>query len=216
MPVTWTMPYRIETTRLILRPYEPADAAALTHMIERSREHLERYLPWSRVSETVDQREAWIRGRRAAYEAGEDFTLGIFSREDGRLVGGTGFHPRVSPAHLEIGFLLAQWEQGRGYVTESSAALTWIALTLCGSPFVAITHAPSNTASAGVPRRLGYVPQVEPGAECTDGEGMVASRVWIADPDTLRREPLEAFPRPVAYDEHGAVMPWPGRESPVT
>lgn len=211
MSVMWTMPYRIETERLVLRPYAESDAAALNDLIDRSREHLSRYLPWAREPETVEQRAEWIRRQRAEYDAGVEYTLGMFSRRDGRLVGGTGFHPRTEPPHLEIGFLVAVDEQGKGFVTESSAALSWIALAFARAPYVAIAHAPSNAASAAVARRLGFAERVRDGISCTDGDAAVTSRVWTADKESLTREPLVTYGRPQIFDEMGAALEWPAQ-----
>ena len=205
----WTMPYRIETQRLELRPYEEADAHALNDLIDRSREHLSRYLPWAREPETVEQRIQWIRMQREEYDAGSEYTLGMFAREDGRLLGGTGFHTRTEPPHLEIGFLVAVDEQGKGFVTESSAALSWVALALAGAPYVAIAHAPSNTASEAVARRLGFTELLRDGISCTDGGSAVTSRVWTADKASLTREPLAGYGRPRIFGKDGTAMEWP-------
>lgn len=203
------MPHRIETARLVLRPYQVADASELNDLIDRSRDHLSRYLPWAREPESVEQRAAWIRRQREEFEEGTEFTLGMFAREDGRLVGGTGFHPRTDPPHLEIGFLIAVDEQGKGFVTESSAALTWIGLDLARMPYVAIAHAPSNTASASVPRRLGFVEMLRTGRDCTDGGSSVNSRIWTADSTSLARDPLAGYGRPSIFNEDGVAMEWP-------
>ncbi len=209
MTSMWSMPYRIETQRLVLRPYDVSDAPELNDLIDRSRDHLARYLPWAREPETVEQRAAWIRRQREEYDAGIEYTTGMFARDDGRLVGGTGFHPRTEPDHLEIGFLVAADEQGKGFVTESAAALSWVALAFAHAPYVAIAHAPSNSASAAVAQRLGFVELVREGVSCTDGDSSVTSRVWTADKEHLTREPLATYGRPRLFDKDGAPLEWP-------
>ena len=41
------VPYRIETERLVIRPYDPRDAPILKETVERSREHLWPWMDWT-------------------------------------------------------------------------------------------------------------------------------------------------------------------------
>ncbi len=96
-------PYRIETERLVIRCYDPADAPLLKDAIDSSLDHLRPFSPWLETEPVpVEERAARLQRFRIAFDSAEDFAYGIFDR-DGGLLGGTGLHPRVGPGGLEIG-----------------------------------------------------------------------------------------------------------------
>lgn len=207
--MTYAVPHRIETDRLVIRRYTPADAPALTTVITRNADHLRRYMEWI-TSEplSLDGRRRFIDRTLAEFDAGEDYTLGIFDR-DGQYLGGTGYHVRYDPRRLAIGYWIDAAHQGQGLVTELAAALTHVALELTGTSIVDIAHAPSNWRSAAVPERLGFMRQDQSTHQCFDDGHMVDDVMWWATWDHLAREPLSTFPRPRAFDGQGALMQWP-------
>jgi RimJ/RimL family protein N-acetyltransferase len=100
-----TPPYRIETERLVIRCYEPADAAALVEAVTASLEHLRPWMPWTRFEpQTLEQRLEFCRTCRAQFDADENYGYGVFARDESRLLGSSGLHPRGGPASLEIGY----------------------------------------------------------------------------------------------------------------
>ncbi|WP_084104346.1 GNAT family N-acetyltransferase [Demequina sp. NBRC 110056] len=210
----YAIPHRIETERLIIRRYVEADAEQLAAVTTRNVEHLRRYMEWIRFEpQSIEQRRAWIAEVNAKADAGEDYTLGMFLRggdgSEGEFVGGTGFHVRSRPERLAIGYWISSEHEGRGLVTEASAALTVVGLTVTGATVVDISHAPSNERSAAVPARLGFERQDDGGEECFDGGCHEQSVTWFATWDSLQSEPLASTPRPRLLDEAGAVLQWP-------
>jgi RimJ/RimL family protein N-acetyltransferase len=150
-------PYRIETERLVVRCYEPRDAASLKEAIDSSLEHLGPWMPWvQQEPQTLEQKVELIEQFRADYESGENFAYGIFPADGREVLGGTGLHPRIGPGGLEIGYWIRASATRQGFVTESSAALTRVAFGVCGADRVEIRIEPRNQASFGVPRRLGF------------------------------------------------------------
>ena len=151
-------PYRIETERLVVRCYEPRDAANLKEAIDSSLEHLRPWMPWvQQEPQTLEQKIEVIEQFRANYESGENFTCGIFAADGRHVLGGTGLHPRIGPGGLEIGYWIRASATRQGFVTESSAALARVAFEVCGADRVEIRIEPGNEASFGVPRKLGFV-----------------------------------------------------------
>jgi RimJ/RimL family protein N-acetyltransferase len=151
-------PYRIETGRLVVRCYEPRDAANLKEAIDSSLEHLRPWMPWvQQEPHTLEQKIELIEQFRANYESGENFTSGIFAADGTEVLGGTGLHPRIGPGGLEIGYWIRASATRQGFVTESSAALARVAFEVCGADRVEIRIEPRNQASFGVPRKLGFV-----------------------------------------------------------
>ncbi|WP_062203059.1 GNAT family N-acetyltransferase [Demequina salsinemoris] len=210
--MTWNVPARIETERLVIRRYARTDAEALAAVASRNREHLVRYLPWARYEpQTAEQRIEYIAVTDTDFDEGRDYTMGIFARETGELVGGTGFHPRKRPVdHVEIGYWIDAARQGQGLVTETVAALTRVALELLKVPFVGIVHAPTNARSEAVPERLGYVRQAPLDAPtCTDGDRKVVPVAWQATLEHLPATPVAATPRPTVFDAEGMRITWP-------
>ena len=150
-------PYAIRTERLLLRCWDPADAAGLKDAVDSSLDHLRPWMPWAWDDpQPVEAKVALLRTFRGRFDLGQDFVYGVFARDDEEVVGGTGLHPRVGPGALEIGYWIRSSRIGRGYATELSAALTRVAFEVCGVDRVEIRVDPANAASLAVPRRLGY------------------------------------------------------------
>jgi len=150
-------PYRIETQRLVLRPYEFHDAAELQRVTAASREHLVRFLAWAALEpQTLGEKYALIRRLRGQFELDIDHTFGIFLADDRTLVGGTGLHSRIGPGAKEIGYWTAEPHLRRGYASEATAALTKVGFEVLGLRKIEIRVQPENSASLAVPRRLGY------------------------------------------------------------
>lgn len=195
--MTYRVPARVETARLVIRRYVDADAEALTEVTARNRDHLLRYMAWARLEpQTVAQRRAFIDSVNVDFDAGTDFTMGMFARATGRFLGGTGFHVRHEPDRLEIGYWIDAAREGEGLVTEAAAALARVALEHAGAAVVSIAHAPSNARSEAVPRRLGFVRQAARVDACQDGDTQVDGIDWHATAAELGSGPLAAFPAP--------------------
>ena len=151
-------PYRIETERLVVRCWEPRDAPLLKEAIDESLEHLKPWMDWAhREPQPLDEKIELLRTFRGSFDLGTDFVYGIFSRDESRVVGGSGLHRRENDRSLEIGYWLRTSETGKGYMTETVSVLTQAAFAWCGVERVDIRVAPANEASLKVARRLGYV-----------------------------------------------------------
>jgi RimJ/RimL family protein N-acetyltransferase len=150
-------PYRIETERLVIRCYEPRDAQLTKDAIDSSLEHLRAWMPWAEHEpQTLEEKAALLRGFRSAFDAGENFTYGIFSADEAEVLGGTGLMPRVGPGGLEIGYWIRVGATRQGIATESSAALARVGFDVCGADRIEVRIEPRNEASLGVPRKLGF------------------------------------------------------------
>jgi len=159
--VTWEgppAPYRIETGRLVVRCYEPRDAALLKDAVDSSLEHLRPWMPWAdREPLALDEQVSLLRAFRSQFDAGENFVMGIFSADESELLGGTGLHPRIDPGGLEIGYWVRASATRRGIVSESTAALTRVGFEICKADRIEIRIEPGNEPSFGVPRNLGFI-----------------------------------------------------------
>lgn len=150
-------PACIVTARLTLRAWRPEDAPLIREAIDSSLAHLRPWMPWAvHEPSSMEATTALLEKFRDDFAAGRDFHYGIFTRDEREVLGGTGLHPRIGPGAIEIGYWLREAATHRGYATEAVARLTRVALEELGLSRVEIRCDPRNSASAAVPRRLGY------------------------------------------------------------
>jgi len=149
--------YRVETERLVLRCWSPKDALAWRQALDDSDQHLRPWIPFMKFEpRTLEQTVDWVRSLRANFDTDELYRYGVFSREDGSLLGENMLLPRVGPGGLEVGYWTHVNNSGRGYATEASSAMIRVAFEIAGMERVEIHCAPGNAASAAIPARLGF------------------------------------------------------------
>jgi RimJ/RimL family protein N-acetyltransferase len=149
--------YRIETARLVIRCYNPSDAQMLAESVKESVEHLRPWMPWVYGEpEPLEEKVQRLKRFRGMFDLGQDFIYGIFNQDDTKLLGGTGLHTRLSERELEIGYWIHKDHVRQGLVTESTAALIKVAFELLHIHRLEIHCDPANTASAAIPRKLGF------------------------------------------------------------
>jgi RimJ/RimL family protein N-acetyltransferase len=151
-------PYRIETERLVIRCYEPRDAALTKDAVDSSREHLRPWMPWADNDPiTLGAQIELLRAFRSAFDTNDDFPYGIFAADETEQLGGSGLHPRIGPGGLEIGYFVRASATRQGIITESTAALTRVGFEICEADRIEIRIEPGNEASFGIPRKLGFL-----------------------------------------------------------
>jgi RimJ/RimL family protein N-acetyltransferase len=111
-------------------------------------------MPWAALPPmTTDERVAWIeQGHR---DQSDGIIYGILG-PDGTVLGGTGFHDRIGPGGIEIGYWIHVDHINGGLATEVSRALTDAAFDDPTIEHVEIHHDLANVASGRVPVKLGY------------------------------------------------------------
>jgi RimJ/RimL family protein N-acetyltransferase len=109
---------RIKTDRLLVRCYSPEDASKLKEAVDASLDHLRPWMSWAKDEPTeLDTKVELLRRFRGNFDLGTDFVYGIFSADGSVVLGGTGFHPRVGPNALEIGYWIREDSIGKGFAT---------------------------------------------------------------------------------------------------
>jgi len=164
------VPVPIETPRLVLRPYDPADAEALHRVVDGCRGSLLPWLPWAKEDHRDPDRSLqFIMNNRIHLRDPATLghvVLGVFDRASGELLGGHGVHDiRRDTASCETGYWLAPHARGKGLITEATAhVLSWClrprAERGLGLERVRIYCSSANAASSRVPERLGLTPEV--------------------------------------------------------
>ena len=113
------MKVTLETERLILRPFEVADAGEMFKNWAHDPE-VTKYLTWT-PHESAEETRALLTRWAAEYEKPERLNFAIERKEDGKLIGGidvVGYLGGPSGTPM-IGYNLARACWGRGYMTEA-------------------------------------------------------------------------------------------------
>jgi RimJ/RimL family protein N-acetyltransferase len=149
--------YRIETERLVVRCWDPRDAVGVKDAIDTSLDALREWMPWAHNEPTsLADKVALLRGFRGKFDLDQDYVYGVLPRDESRVLGGTGLHPRGDEGSREIGYWIRTDSMGNGYATELTAALTKVAFEVLELRRVEIWTEVRNARSARVPEKLGY------------------------------------------------------------
>jgi RimJ/RimL family protein N-acetyltransferase len=152
------VPDRLAGARVLVRPFEPADVAALHEAVAESREHLLPWLPWARGHTTREETLDFIARTRGQWIMRQNFGAGVFLNEDGKLLGGIGLHAHDWRARgFEIGYWLRRTATGRGYMREAVQVMTRLAFEGLGANRVVIRCDARNVRSRRVAEACGYV-----------------------------------------------------------
>ena len=170
----------VRSARLVLRRVQADDAEGIATAVGASLDYLKPWMPWASV-EAAEPRTQRIRAAEAdeLWEAGTDFIYSVFAAPGGALAGEAGLHRADTGGGMEIGYWIGKPHARRGYGTAAARALSEVALALPGVTRVEIHCDEANTASAGIPRKLGYqldrVEAQQPEAPGEQGRRMV----WV-------------------------------------
>ncbi|WP_445383070.1 GNAT family N-acetyltransferase [Robiginitalea sp. IMCC43444] len=149
--------YRIETNRLVIRCYAPADAKKLLSAITESLEHLKPWMPWAaQEPSSLKAKRDLLKKFREEFESGIDYTFGIFNKKEDRVLGGTGLHTRLGENEREIGYWIHAEFLNQGLATEAAGALTKVGFEYEKLERIEIHCDPLNVRSRKVPEKLGY------------------------------------------------------------
>ena len=99
-------PDRYVTDEFTIRSYVPGDGPLLAEAVNASYDHLKRFMVWAKPHTEDVEAENTARRFRGEYLLSTNFVLGIFSPDNKRLLGGSGFHLRegeLSNRAAEIG-----------------------------------------------------------------------------------------------------------------
>jgi len=172
--------YRIETDRLVVRCYQPGDAALLKTAIDASLDALRPWMPWALAEpEPLAAKVQRLREFRGRFDLGQDFTYGVFDRGETELVGSTGLHTRLGPGAREIGYWVHAAHTGQGLATEIAGALTRVGFEVERLHRIEIHCAPDNVRSMAVARKLGYIHEATLRKRVTGADGTLRdTMIW--------------------------------------
>lgn len=130
--LNWTPPeglgrLHLETERLVVRLYTLDDADAMYASVVACREYLTTWMDWVHQYQCLEAAQEYIVKNRLGIGKlleSRSVGVGIFERDSGAHVGGTGFHGLMpDTASTEMGYWVRSDMAGRGYATEASGVL---------------------------------------------------------------------------------------------
>ncbi|GAB4338067.1 MAG: GNAT family N-acetyltransferase [Dehalococcoidia bacterium] len=144
-------PVTLETSRLLLRPWRLADAA---DVLEYARdEEWSRFLHVPRPYTARDAEEFVARSLLHSWDTHPVWAIEV--RSEGKAAGGINIRIERDHATAEVGYGIARWHWGQGYITEAcKAVFAWTFETFGLAKIVAAADA-ENVASWRVMEKLG-------------------------------------------------------------
>lgn len=199
--------YRIETARLVLRCWQPADAPLLADAIGESLDHLRPWVRWAHNEPlTLAERAALLCRFRGMFDLDEDFVYGVFDRAGTRVLGGAGSHARVGPLARELGYWIRAGAVRQGLCNEAVAGLVRVAFEVDEVARLDIRCAAANRASSAVARRLGFRHEATLRRRLLEvGPDLLDMELWTMLPDEYARSPLARVPV-AAFDVVGTRL----------
>lgn len=161
---------KLRTHRLLLNTLGEGDAEEFFSVVQRSRDHLQRWLPWVDSMQGVRQAEAFLAAAELQADMENGGLWGIFYAAE--LIGAIQIH-WIDRTHAcaSLGYWLCATHLGQGYATEAMTAM----LCECFGPWalhrVEASAAVQNQTSQGLLLRLGFLQEgIRRQAECLRGQ----------------------------------------------
>ncbi len=159
-PVLLDLPSSVETARLVLRPPQAGDGAALHVALVESLPQLRRFLaslPWVAGEQTPESAETYCRTAQSNFLARRDLPFLMFEKATGQVVGATGLH-RVEwhAPKAEVGYWCRTSRTGNGFVSEAVAAMTEYAFAHIGAVRIELVTDEENAESRAVAQRCQF------------------------------------------------------------
>jgi ribosomal-protein-serine acetyltransferase len=170
----------------ILRPYQLADASALSAGVRESGATVGRWMSWAKPDFSEYDAVCWFEQCNQARAAGKAHEFGIFDA-DGRFVGGCGLNECSAANKMcNLGYWVRQSRQREGAAIAAVAALRDFGFGQLGFARIEIVVAEGNVASIRVAEKAGA--QHECVAQC---RLQVHGRPMSAHIFSFTREPAE-------------------------
>ena len=187
--------YSIETERLLIRCYHPADAELVKQAVDQSLDHLLPWMPWANNDpEPVEQKRDRLREFRGQFDLGKDYVYGIFNKDESVLIGSTGLHTRVGPNAREIGYWIHKDQVKKGYATEAVKALIKVGFEIESLERIEIHCDPQNYASQAIPEKLGFEHEATLKNRITNARGQKRdAMIWSLFREQYEKAPFTHF-----------------------
>lgn len=157
-PQLLEIPCQLETERLILRCYREGDGQVFFEMMRRNRAHVWDAVPDEFLNLTgVEDAEVLIRELMADWGLRRNFFVSMWEKATSAYLGHIPlFAPHWDVPRIEIGYIIDQAYQGRGFVTEGGRACVRFAFEHLKVNKIALHCYADNARSCRVAERLGF------------------------------------------------------------
>jgi ribosomal-protein-alanine N-acetyltransferase len=177
--------FRLETSRLVIRTFNPGDAHAWVAMLSDG--EVRRFLPPG-PAPTMETFERAIESRHSMEREIGYAMWAVDDRSSGEFVGQCGIRPANSMdenagSEIDLAYHFARTSWGKGYATESAAAVLGYGLGPLGLDSIMAVVVPENVGSWRVMEKIGM--RYEGLADYYGLEGLkkyVAEREWWRSP----------------------------------
>ena len=174
-PLLLNIPSRIEGERVVVRAYQAGDGTRFFDALEEDRADLDQWMAWpSAQHKTLAEAESYTRKMAGRWLTREGLIMGIFSKDEKTLYGGTGFHGfDWKVPSLEIGWFLRKSARGYGIGAEAVNLCCRLAFEQIGANRVWGTVDVLNDRSWRLFERIGFTREAHLRSECRDHHGIV-------------------------------------------
>ncbi|RYY11152.1 MAG: N-acetyltransferase [Cytophagaceae bacterium] len=155
-------PLVLLTPRLLLRPYEPGDAAAFYQLLDQNRPRLETSFPDRlRAVPTLAHAGAQLAAFAHDWRTGRFYVFGIWHRDSQTYLGDICLMPQRG-GQAEIGYYLTREAEGQGYAREALAVVVHFGFGQVRAARLLIRCFADNLRGQAVAQALGFEPSVVP------------------------------------------------------
>ena len=155
-PTPPPVPELLETPRLLLRPYQLADAEAFFAVLNQGQTRLRDSFPDRlRAVPTLAEAPTQLAAFAEDWRVGRFYVLGIWQRETQQYIGDICLMPQRQ-GQAEIGYYLAAEAEGQGYAREALAAVVGFGFGPVRARRLLIRCFADNLRGQAVARALGF------------------------------------------------------------
>jgi RimJ/RimL family protein N-acetyltransferase len=141
---------------VLLRPFQPTDAAAFADAVRESVQTVGRWMSWCHADYTPEQALEWFALCDQSRAEGVAHEYGIYDAQSSELLGGVGLnHFNLDHNFCNLGYWVRQSMQGRGIATRGAHAITGFGFETLQLTRIEIVAAVGNAASSAVAVKLG-------------------------------------------------------------
>ena len=146
----------LENGRIVLRPLEPGDVAAMYSAVRESIPEVSRWLPWCHAGYARADTAGFVDMSARAWADRSQFPFGIFEAATGSFVGGLSVNHIVRTNRLaNIGYWVRTSAVRQGIAAAAVRLAARFAFTDLGLTRLEIACIPDNIASRGVAEKVG-------------------------------------------------------------